>query len=256
MCGKRPRHAEFQNVGLGERLFHVLVGRSAANYADLARIALNAVEIACFHELAHGGHARIEGYAPRLGISGHHDPLRGVLFIGFWLNLYTLPYLNGAFGMRNAHSRANHTRKIETLGNIVGRLGKRQCLGGVGGVEHGNMGRTRIEARVLLVLGGMHSGVVGGKNHETAVHSRIRRGEQGVGGHVDADVLHRGQHATTSGSRPQTNFDGNLFIWGPFGIHARQFGEGLHGLGRRGARIRHPDACSGFPRAARDGLVS
>ena len=43
---------------------------------------------------------------------------------------------------------------------------------------------------VLLVLAGVHSGVVGNADNKSAVHARISHGEERVGSNVETNVLH------------------------------------------------------------------
>ena len=143
---KRPRHAKLQNVSLGQCLAHVLVGCTAANNADFALVALNAVEFARFSIFGHGDHTRIERHAARLGVCRHHDPLRGIFRIGLRLNLYALSQLNGAFRMGHAHCGTNHAQHIEALGHFESVLGERKRLRRIGGIEHGNMRGAGIKA--------------------------------------------------------------------------------------------------------------
>ncbi len=50
-------------------------------------------------------------------------------------------------------------------------------------------------AVVLLVLRGVHAGVVGGDHHEAGVDAGESERHEGVGGDVQADVLHGDQGA-------------------------------------------------------------
>ena len=253
---KRPRHAKLQDVGLRQRLAHVLVGRTAANNADCALVALNAVEFARFGILGHSSHTRIERHAARLGVCGHHDPLRSIFCIGLRLNLHTLAQFNGTFRMRHAHRGANHARHIEALGHLEGVFGEGKRFGRIGGIEHGNMRGAGIKARILLILRGVHARVIGRENHETAVDARVGSGEQGVGGHVDAHVLHAREHAAASGACAQANFHGDFLIRAPFGIYAGLLRERFHGFGRRRAGVCHANSGASLPRAARNRLVA
>jgi hypothetical protein len=48
----------------------------------------------------------------------------------------------------------------------------------------------------------VHAGVVGGDDDEPAVHAQVRRGEERIGGHVHADVLHGGEGAAAAELAP------------------------------------------------------
>ena len=59
----------------------------------------------------------------------------------------------------------------------------------------GTLAKRGEVAVVLLVLRGVHAGVVGGDDHQAGVDAGERERHERVGGHVEADVLHGHQGA-------------------------------------------------------------
>jgi hypothetical protein len=59
-----------------------------------------------------------------------------------------------------------------------------------GGLQHRHLGGAGVVPIVLLVLRGVHLGVVGHDHHDPALYTRVGQGEERVRGDVEADVLH------------------------------------------------------------------
>ena len=170
--------------------------------------------------------------------------------------LDALGHLDRRFGMAHAHGAANEEGHIETLGKLESRLREGEGFGRIRRFEQGNVRRQGVEAGVLLVLARVHARVVGGKHDQAAVHARVGNGEQRVSGNVDADVLHRREHARTGRARTHADLDGNLFVRAPFGVHAVLLREVLERFGARRARVADADVGTRFPCALRDCLVA
>ena len=121
-----------------------------------------------------------------------------------------------------------------------------QCKAGVGAV-------------VLFVLARVTAGVVCGQQHHAAGQARVHRGEQRVGSHVDAHVLHGHKaHGTAHGSTGG-HFKGHLFvdrIFQPVAALAAKAVERVRHFRRRRARVAADHMYARFKRAAHNGLVA
>jgi len=144
---------------------------------------------------------------------------------------------------------------VELLGQLEGGAGELAGLGGVGRLEHGELRRDRVVPVVLLVLGGVHGGVVRGDAHQATLHPGVGGREQRVSGHVDAHVLHRHQCARPDDGGAQRHLVGHLLVDGPLRVHVRVAVQGLDDLGGRGPRVPAPERDPGLPRTQCDGLV-
>ena len=109
---------------------------------------------------------------------------------------------------------------------------------------------------VLLVLGGIHAGIVGRMHYIPPADAGISGSEQRVRRNVDADVLHGGQHACAGRACADAHFHGDLLIDAPFRVHAVHLRKGLKRFGGRRARISHADAATSLPCALGYRLVS
>ena len=229
--GDGPCNAQLENARFGHGVGDVLVDGAGADDAHFGRLFDYLIEFAGFCPCADFGQAPVEFETAGLGVCGHHDPLGRILGIVAQLHFFSLPYLDGALGVADAHSGADEEGQIETLGKLERRLGELKRLGRIAGFHHGNAGTHRVEAAILLVLAGMHARVVGCKHDQTTVHASVGSSEQRVRRYVDADVLHGAQDACTGCACTYTHLDGNLLIRCPLGIDAFLSSECLHGFG-------------------------
>ncbi len=111
--------------------------------------------------------------------------------------------LHHALGVRDAGRRAEEHGRVEALGQLEGDLEEILGLAAVGGLDERDLGELGVVAVVLLVLGAVHAGVVGGDQDQPALDAGVGGGEEGIGGHVDAHVLHAHQGAGTGHRRPE-----------------------------------------------------
>ena len=63
------------------------------------------------------------------------------------------------------------------------------------GSRIGTLGERAVNARVLLVLRAVNAGIVADGEHQPAVHADIGLRHEGVGGDIEADMLHGGERA-------------------------------------------------------------
>ena len=254
--GQGIRDAELEHRCIRESLHHMLVGSTGAHHANSRALALDAVELAGFNPFGKLIDALKLHLAARLGERRHHDPFSRVALIGLKLVLSTQTALDRGLRVGHAHGGADEERHVEALGKIEGIAGERQGLSGIGGIHHGDVSRRRIVMGVLLVLGGIHAGIVGCKHHIPAADAGIGGGEQRVRRNVDADVLHGGQHARAGRTCADAHLNGDLLVDAPFRVHAVHLRKGLKRFGGRRARISHADAATGLPCALGYRLVS
>ena len=85
----------------------------------------------------------------------------------------------------------------------------------VRGLEAGNHGELRIEARVLFVLGRVHARVVGCKDYQSAVHARDSRVHKRVGAHIHTHMFHADQCAFSHVRHAERAFHGGLLVGCP-----------------------------------------
>ena len=102
--------------------------------------------------------------------------------------------------------------------NLKGSLDERLRLGGIGRLEHGNLGCDRVVTGILLVLRGVHRRVVRDENHHTAVDARIGKRKERVSRHIETNVLHRAGAANAAQGRAERDLRRDLLVGRPFAI--------------------------------------
>ena len=146
---------------------------------------------------------------------------------------------------------------IELLGDLAGHLHEVLALLGIAGLDHGDLGGAGIVAVVLLVLGGMATGVVSGDDDVSAVHAHVAGGEQGVGGDVQADHLHRADGAGAGHGGAVGDLGRDLLVGSPLAVHILLvLGQILQNLGAGRSGISGTDLDTGFVDATGGGLVT
>ena len=111
-------------------------------------------------------------------------------------------------------------------------------------------------AAVLLVLGGVHSRVVGNTDDESAADADIRADKQRVCRNVKADVLHGAEGARAAYRRAESCFKSNFFVRRPFRIYFIVFCGKLRYLRAGCARIAGDKANACLVKSASDGFVA
>ena len=122
-------------------------------------------------------------------------------------------------------------------------------------LEHRRRRGLGIAPAVLFILARRHAGIVGHHQNVTAVHARIGHGEENIGRHVEADVLHRANHPRTGERCAQRHFCGHFLIWRPLGFPA-EGAEFLEDLRGRRARIARSESHAAMQRRQRHRLVA
>ena len=255
--GQRPGKAEPERGGLGQRLADVLVDGTGADDADLLVTHLHHVVRAGLRVFLERGLALVDHRAALDGVGGHHDVLGDVVrVVARGRGLARAGGGHQGAGVRDAHGLVQHDRRVEALGELEGGAGHLVAVLRVGDVEAGDAAEGGVEARVLLVLGRVAGGVVRGQEHEACVHAGGRGGHEGVGGNVDAHVLHRDERAHAGDGGAQAHLEGDLLVGGPLAVDAVLAHERLERLGGRRAGVADANRDARLPGALGDGLVS
>ncbi len=139
-------------------------------------------------------------------------------------------------GMADPRGDAKQHRDAPALGDFDGRRREIVRLLRVGRLQHRHAGGDGVAPVVLLVLARGHAGVVGRDDDQRGGHAGVRGGEERVGGHVEADVLHRHQRARVAEGGAEGDLHRHLLIRRPL-RPAAQFREAFEDLGGRGSRI-------------------
>ena len=74
-------------------------------------------------------------------------------------------------------------------------------------------------AAVLLVLGAVHTGVIGNQNHKAAAHAHIGRNIKRVRRNIKPDMLHSGKSPCAADRRTEGNLNRNFFVGRPLGVN-------------------------------------
>ncbi len=235
----------------------ILVDHPGADHAELAGADLRAVD---------GGGRTPSGEVddPLLdlgmtdpGIAGEHDQLRRILDQRRRRQILD-PLAEGddRLAVGDAGHAAQHHRGVELLGEFEGQAGELLALLRVGRLQHRHLGKFGVVAAVLLVLRGVHLRIVGRHQHQPAPHPGVGEGEEGIGGNVDADVLHASQGAGAAERGADGNFEGDLLVRRPGGVDFRIIDDVFENFGTGSARIGGGDLDPRLEGAAGNGFIT
>ena len=135
-------------------------------------------------------------------------------------------------------------RAVEGLGNLIGPHGEGPALGAVGGFQHGELGGAGIVPGVLLVLGGVHPGVVRHADDHAGVDAGVRHGKQRVRRHVQSHVLHAAETALSRETGPKGRLHGHFLVGCPLAVDFVVLGGLLRNLRTGGAGIAGDERAS------------
>jgi hypothetical protein len=223
-------------AGVRRRFQGVHGGDAAADDAQLAAAGEDAVEAVGF---VPGGDFRHLGAQPvmgRLGVGGDHHPGRHVAAKARRGRRRDVPARRDqGLGMADPGGQAQDHRNLPAFRDFEGGQGVVVGFLGVAGFQHGRHGGAGVVAVVLLVLAGGHARVVGGDDDQAAIDIGVGGGEQGVGGDVEAHVLHGHQGAAAGEGHAEAHFQGHLLVGRPLGA-AAQMSRDTPGFPWRGCR--------------------
>ena len=243
--GQGVGHAQLQHGdGVAEDLLHILIGGGGGDDAHLGAAHLYPVDGGGLRPLLQLAGALLHKGVAADGVARHHDILGDVLLIGDAGPLHAVMRLHQGLGVGHAGTHLQQHRGVELLRQVIGQLGKLQGLGGVRGLQHGHLGGDGVVAGVLLVLRGVHPRVVGHADDHAAVHAGVGHGEQRVGGHVQAHVLHAAEGPLARQAGTEGHLHGHLLVGGPLTVDLGEFHGLLRDLRAGGAGIAGDHAAS------------
>ena len=159
--------------------------------------------------------------------------------------------------MRDARRRAEEHGHVELLRDIIRRAHEVLALLRIRRLNKGDLRVLCIPAVILLILRGMHTGVVGIDDDETAVHAEIRGSKKRIRRDVKPDELHRAERPRTGDGRAVCHLDGDLFVGRPLAVEGVLILGKLFKYLRAGrARICRTHIHARLIRPAGDGLIA
>ena len=253
-----PDHAQLQHrISVHADLLHVLVGGGGGDDAQLVVSALlHPVHRGGLRPLHQAAGALLHHRVAALGVAGHHDVLGPVLLVGLLGNVRPLPGVHHGLGVADPGAHLQQHRRVELLGELIGQLGELQGLGGVAGLQHGELGGHGVVAGVLLVLGRVHPRVVGHADDHPGVDAGVGDGKQGVRRHVEPHVLHAAEAPLSRQGGAEGRFHGHLLVGGPLRVDLGVLGGGLGDLRAGGAGIAGDKGASRLVEPSGNGFVA
>ena len=263
--GEGIGEAQFQNLDLsGQPQFLHRIGHvgpaDAAGDDPPAALAADPVEGA---GLCQGAGPGLVLQQPGVGHPGHrrhHHLFKGVLFEA------ARPRPGSEFtqghrppGVVHPGGGAQQHRQPQLFREGKGRQGHLLGLPGAVRLQHGEAGHFGVIAIVLFVLAGKEGRIVGADDDHAALDPHVSQGHEGVGGHVEAHVLHGGEHSPAAGRGPGGHLQGHLLIDRIFEAQvglARDLVAPVADFRGRGAGIGGDQGHPGLQGAADDGLIA
>ena len=198
-----------------------------------------------------------------MALAGHsgnrHKPARITLEFNLWLGGGQIVKIHSTAHVADAGGGAQHHGLLQLAGKAKGLAG--HVLGFLRGgrLKTGQQGKARIGAVVLLVLARVTAWVVSRQQDHAAGQARVNGGEQRVGGHVDAHVLHGHEAHGAAKGGTGGHFHSHLLVDGifqPVAALAAKAVERVRHFRRRSARVTTDHMHTRFKRAAHNGFVS
>jgi len=237
VVAERIAHAELQVGRVGINVFEVLVGDTRSDEPELAVAPFDAVEPAPFGQCFELDQPFLDQDMSLIGVPRHHHILGGVPLEG---RLRRHPaFAQGHVFLRVGDPRGHphHHGRVEPLAEVERLLNELLGLRGTGRLQHRHLRVDRHPAGVLLVLGGVHAGIVGDYDDESGVDAGVGGRHQRVHRDVKPHVL-AGEQAADPGHRgAKGHLIGHLLVHGPLRVDVFEPRQGFQDFGGRGPRI-------------------
>ena len=257
LLGKRVDHAKLQDAGLiAKHLFHILIAGGRSDDSKLSITHLYSVQVRRLRELDQLAGSFLHKGMTADRISRHHHILRNVLLIGLLLGKDALLLLHNALRMRHAGAHLHNNGRVKLLGNLICLLYEIPRLRGICGLKHRNLRRHGIMSGILLILRGVHSGVVCNANDQTGIHASIRTSKEWISRHIKSHVLHAAKASLSGKACAKSHFHGNLLIRCPLTINLIILCSLFRHLGTRRPWITRNHAAACLVKATGKGLIS
>ena len=130
--------------------------------------------------------------------------------------------------MRNANSRPHHYGSVKLFGYAISVFRKSVRFCGICWFHDRNHRSHCVVTRVLFVLRGKHTRIIGGKDDKAAINAGIGRRKQWVSANIHTNMFHGNQDTRTCSRCTDSNFKSYFFVWAPFRIYARQLRKRFH----------------------------
>ena len=200
-------------TSVGVVLHQVVVGDAAGDDAHpLARALRVAVEAARCGLLLQTFVVGDELLAAHARVAGHEHPLARLFGITQCIFGLRLSHLDDGPRVGHAGGHAHQYWNLVLFREVEGRADHVVGLLLGRGFERGDEGELPVEARVLFVLRGVHRGVVGHHDNQTAVGAGHARVDEGVGGDVQSDVFHADHGPFADERHAEGLLHGRLFV--------------------------------------------
>ena len=241
--GQRVRHAQLEEPRLGKGLARVRVGDARGDDAEVGGAGLEHVERRLLGARAQPLQALEHEPVPQARVLRHHHVLADVARVVARLELDRHARDDPPAAVRDPRRGAQQHRRVELLRQREGLGDEVVGLLAVGRLEHRDLGELGVVAVVLLVLRGVHAGVVGADDDQAGVDAGERERHEGVGGHVETHVLHGHDGAHAGERSAHGGLEGDLLVDAPLGVDAFE--------ARRPSRGSRSTACRGSRRRSR-----
>ena len=130
--------------------------------------------------------------------------------------------------MRNANSRPHHYGSVKLFGYAISVFRKSVRFCRVCWFHDRNHRSHCVVTRVLFVLRGKHTRIIGGKDDKAAINAGIGRRKQWVSANIHTNMFHGNQDTRTCSRSANSDFKSDFFVWTPFSIYARQLRKRFH----------------------------
>ena len=247
---------QLENRCLRLDLLHVLIGNAGADHPDPPVAFLDPVERTALGPLRQCVHASLHQLMPATRVAGHHHGLRYVSHKAGRSTLHPFAQFYDGLRVGQASGDTQQHRGVEALADLERGPRELLCLLGIAWLQHRDLRQPRVVPVVLLVLGAEHAGIIGGDDHQAATHSDIGSGDQGIGGDVQANVLHRDQRPGAGQGGAERYLKCHLLIWRPFSLDLRVLDQGFQDLGGGCAWVGGGNKHAGLKCPPGDGLIA
>ena len=183
------------------------------------------------------------------GICRHHDIFARLLCIGLQRLLGARELLDGALRVGNSGCRAHQNGRVICFGQLIGEHGEVLALLRIRRLQHRHLRGDGVMAGILLVLRGVHTGVVRDGDDQTAVDTGIGCGVERVCRDIQADMLHGGEGSGARKGSAQRGFHRDLFIRRPLCVDLVVFCNGFRDFSGRRTRIARRKPAAGLIKA-------
>ncbi|MPM99248.1 hypothetical protein SDC9_146439 [bioreactor metagenome] len=121
--------------------------------------------------------------------------------------------------MSDAGRHSYYKRRIILFGKVICKLRKRKRFSAVTRLKHRKLRGHGIMPGILFVLRRVHSRIIGNCYNHPRVYAGIAGNEKRIGRHIQADMLHCAEAASSRDGRTESCFERDFFIWRPFGVN-------------------------------------